>query len=53
MRIKIKGKEVTIGDDTGGILIMTTDQLLEIMRTLNAATNADGHFFFELLEFSV
>lgn len=53
MKIKIKGKEVTIEDDSGGILVMTTEQLFEIVRTLNASTNAGGGFFFEVLEFTV
>ncbi len=53
MKIIIKGDQVTIADDTGVILIMTTEQLFQILRTLNAATNAGGGFFFEVLEFTV
>ena len=53
MKISIKGKQVTLEDDTGGKVIMTTEQLFEIVRTLNAATNAGGGFFFEVLEFTV
>ncbi len=53
MKINIKEKEVTIADDTGGILIMTLDQLLELVNTINAATNQDGGLIFSLIEFTV
>lgn len=53
MKIIIKGKEVTIEDDSGGISVMTTDQLLEMLRVLNAAINAGGDFYFDILKFTV
>jgi len=53
MKVTIKKKEVTLEDDSGGILVMTLDQLIEMVRVLNAATNQDGGFFFEFLVFTV
>jgi len=53
MKISIKGKNVKIEDETDVYLCMTLDQLLEMMRILNAATNQDGGLIFDLLEFTV
>lgn len=52
MKIYIKEKRVTIYDETGSAVNMTTEQLLEMIRTINAATNEDGVFIFTLLEFN-
>jgi len=53
MKINIEGKKVTFDDGMGNVLCMTTEQLLEIIRTLNAATNQDGGLIFDLLEFTI
>lgn len=53
MKIGIKGQYVKIEDETGVYVCMSTDQLLEMMRVLNASINQDGAFIFEILEFKV
>jgi len=53
MKIKIEGKEVTFTDGEGTVIYMTTEQLLEMVHTLNASTNEDGGLIFNLLEFTV
>ena len=53
MRVKIKGKEVKLADETGGFLIITLDQLLEMVRIINVSTRENGVLVFELLEFTV
>jgi len=53
MKVTIKSNEVTLEDESGHTLFITTERLVEMMRVLNAATNQDGHFFFESLEFIV
>ncbi|MBA7496175.1 hypothetical protein ES702_06773 [subsurface metagenome] len=53
MKISIKGNNVKIEDEADVYVCMSTDQLLEIMRVLNASMNQDGGFIFDLLEFTV
>ena len=53
MRINIRGHDVKLEDEEGDTILITTDQLIEMVRILNAATNQDGAFFFEFLEFKV
>jgi len=53
MRVVIKGKSVMLEDETGDQVSMTTDQLHELVRVLNASTREDGSFLFEILEFTV
>lgn len=52
MKIFIKDKDVIISDEKGNAVSMTTDQLLEMVHTINAATNQDGGFYYSLLEFT-
>ncbi|MBA7496004.1 hypothetical protein ES702_06601 [subsurface metagenome] len=53
MKITIEGQKVTLKDDTGMILIITINQLLEMVSVLNSAILDGDRFYFETLEFTV
>lgn len=53
MIIRIKGQDVIFEDEKLTTLFLTTDQLIEMVRILNASINQDGRFLFSCLEFTV
>lgn len=52
MKINIKNKDVIISDEKGNSVSMTTEQLLELVRTINTGTNQAGFLLFTQLEFT-
>lgn len=53
MRVFIKDNKATFDSETGAIISITTDQLIEMFRILSLAVKEDDGILFETLEFTV
>lgn len=53
MRVLIEEQKVTLDDDSGNTIHITTDQLLEMYKILSTVVIDNNHFFFNTLEFTV
>lgn len=53
MKVTFQGQTVTLDDELGNLITMTTDQMVEMIRILNLTLCQDGDIIFKSLEFTV